>query len=205
MFLGAREALDRGIACLIFDGPGRGGMLKLKNIKAIPDFEKPVGAAVDYLIRRGDIDPTRIALLGLSMGGYYVARAAAYERRVKACVIHFGCYNAFDDIYEYYPPIRPQLRWIVGAESEDGAREALSRFTLAGSIGRIECPLLILHGEDDMITNPQAARRIHDEAECEKQLKVYKSGEPGSIHCGYDRHTEILPLIHDWIRERIDG
>jgi dipeptidyl aminopeptidase/acylaminoacyl peptidase len=202
-FLGAKEALDRGIACIIVDGPGRGGMLRLKNVKAIPDFEKPVGAIVDYLAGRGDVDCTRIGLLGLSMGGYYMARAAACEKRVKACVVLFGPYNAYDDIYEYYPPLRPQMWWIVGASSEEEVKRRLSKFTLAGSVDKIECPLLVVHGEDDFITSPRAAMRIYDEAKCEKELKFYRSGEPGSIHCGYDNHTQVYSLIHDWIYDRI--
>lgn len=64
------------IACAIVDGPGRGGMLRLKKVQAIPDYEKPTGAIIDYLETRDDVDPTRVALLGVSMGGYAVARAA---------------------------------------------------------------------------------------------------------------------------------
>ncbi|MEE8074652.1 MAG: alpha/beta fold hydrolase [Candidatus Binatia bacterium] len=202
-FLGAKEASDRGIACIIVDGPGRGAMLRLKNVKAIPDFEKPVAAIIDYLARRGDVDLTRIGLLGLSMGGYYMARAAAFEKRVKACVVLFGPYNAYTDIYEYYPPLRPQMWWIVGAGSEEEVKRKLGKFTLAGSVDKIECPLLVVHGEDDFITSPKAAMRIYDEAKCEKELKFYKAGEPGSIHCGYDNHTEVFSFIHDWIYDKI--
>lgn len=202
-FLGSREAPARGIACVIVDGPGRGGMLRLQKVLARPDYEKPVGAIVDYLMRRDDVDRDRIALFGLSMGGFYAARAAAYEKRIKACVVHFGCYDALRDIYDFYPPLRGQFQWLVGAESEEQTRKALGKFTLRGSVERIECPLLILHGEDDLITDPRGAKRIYDEARCHKQLRFFKSGEPGSTHCGYDNHAEIFPFIHDWIRDRL--
>ena len=138
-------------------------------------------------------------------GGYYMARAAAYEKRVKACAVLFGPYDVVTDIYEYYSPLRSQMWWIVGAGSEEEAKRALGRFTLAGSADKIECPLLIVHGEDDFITSPTAARRLYDDAICEKELRLYKSGEPGSIHCGYDNHTEVFSLIHDWISDRLTG
>jgi dienelactone hydrolase len=202
-FIGASEATRRGLACLIVDGPGRGGMLRLQKSLAVPDFERPVKAMVDYLEARGDVDSNRIALMGVSMGGYYMTRAAAYEKRVRACVCHFGPYNAYTDIYQFYDPLKAQFRWITGSSTEDEVKERLSQFTLEGSIGRVECPLLILHGADDMITDPRAAQRIYDEARCEKELRFMQSGDPGAIHCSYDNHAEIFPFMHDWVAARI--
>ena len=204
-FIACREALLRGIACAIVDGPGRGGMLRLQKVQAIPDYEKPTGAIIDFLEARDDVDSRRVALLGVSMGRYYVARAAACDKRVKACVVHYGCYDVLTDIYEHYPPIQDQMRWLVGADSDQEARRALAEFTLKGRLEQIECPLLIIHGEDDLIIDPQGAQRIYDEAKCEKELRIFKSGEPGSNHCGYDNQAEIFPFIHDWIHDRVAG
>jgi dipeptidyl aminopeptidase/acylaminoacyl peptidase len=204
-FLASREAPARGNACVIVDGPGRGGMLRLQRVLARPDYEKPIGAIVDYLKSRGDLDADRIALFGLSMGGYYCARAAAYEKRVKACVFHFGAYDALSEIYDFYPPLRGQFQWIVGADSEAETRKRLSRFTLEGSAERIECPLLILHGEDDLVTDHNAARRLFAAARCDKEMRLFKSGEPGSTHCAYDNHAEVFPFIHDWLSDRLSA
>lgn len=85
---------------------------------------------------------------------------------MKACVVLFGPYNAYTDIYEYYPPLRPQMWWIVGAGSEEEVKRKLGEFTLSGVVDKIECPLLVVHGEDDIITSPKAAKRIYDEATC---------------------------------------
>ncbi len=202
-FVGGPEAARRGLALLIVDGPGRGGMLRLRHRLAIPDFERPVSAMVDYLESRGDVDAGRIALMGMSMGGYYVTRAAAWEKRVKACVSHFGPYDCYRDIYEFYEPLREQFRWITGSSTKDEVRRRLSRFTLAGSIGKVECPLLILHGEDDIITDPRCARQLHDEARCEKELRYFRSGEPGAIHCAYDNHAEVFSFMHDWVAAKV--
>ena len=202
-FVGGPEAAKRGLALLIVDGPGRGGMLRLRNSLAIPDFERPVTAMVDYLEARGDVDTNRIALMGMSMGGYYVTRAAAYEKRVNACVSHFGPYDCYRDIYEFYEPLRGQFRWITGSSSEEEVRRRLSRFTLAGSIEKVECPLLILHGEDDIITDPRCAHQTYNEARCEKELRYLRSGEPGAVHCSYDNHAEIFPFMHDWVAARV--
>lgn len=202
-FVGGPEAARRGLALLIVDGPGRGGMLRLRNSLAIPDFERPVSAMVDYLETRDDVDTQRIALMGMSMGGYYVTRAAAYEKRVKVCVSHFGPYDCFRDIYEFYKPLREQFRWITGSSTEEEVRHRLSQFTLAGSIEKVECPLLILHGEDDIITDPRCAQQTFAEAKCDKELRFIRSGEPGAVHCSYDHHAEIFPFMHDWVAARL--
>ncbi len=202
-FVGGPEAAKRGLALLIVDGPGRGGMLRLRNSLAIPDFERPITAMVDYLEARGDVDTNRIALMGMSMGGYYVTRAAAYEKRVKCCVSHFGPYDCYRDIYEFYEPLRGQFRWITGSSTEDEVRYRLSQFTLAGSIEKVQCPLLILHGEEDIITDPRCARQTYEEARCEKELRFLRTGEPGAVHCSYDNHAEIFPFMHDWVAARV--
>ena len=37
-----------------------------------------------------DVDAERIALMGISMGGYLAARAAAFEHRLSACILYNG-------------------------------------------------------------------------------------------------------------------
>src|SRR5688572_15011889 len=76
--------LARGMATLSFDGPGQGEGEYDFAIRG--DYEAPVKAVVDLLEKRSDVDPGRIGLWGVSLGGYYAPRAAAYEKRVKACI-----------------------------------------------------------------------------------------------------------------------
>lgn len=85
-FFAAAAALQRGYNVLTFEGPGQGEPLRLQRLPARPDYEVPVHAAVDYLMTRSEVDHERIALMGSSMGGYYAARGAAFEPRVKALI-----------------------------------------------------------------------------------------------------------------------
>ena len=83
--------LARGMATLAFDGPGQGEAEYELPIRG--DYEKPVGSVVDWLETRTDIDHSRIGLWGVSLGGYYAPRAAAFEKRVKACIALSGPYD----------------------------------------------------------------------------------------------------------------
>ena len=80
------EFAHRGISCLVIDTPGVGEPLRLRNVPSRPDSEVPTRAIVDYLEARADVDSSLIGLLGISLGGYYAPRSAAFERRIKACV-----------------------------------------------------------------------------------------------------------------------
>ena len=63
---------------MIFDGPGQGGTLRIQKIPTRVDYEIPVGASIDYLKSRNDVDMNKIALMGMSMGGYYAPRKCRF-------------------------------------------------------------------------------------------------------------------------------
>jgi fermentation-respiration switch protein FrsA (DUF1100 family) len=201
-FLGGKAAIERGLALLVVDMPGQGETLRHRGIVSRPDYEVPVGAAIDYLEGRPEVDGGRIALLGRSFGGYYAARAAAFEKRLAACAI-FGALYDGADLYDTYPPIRNQLRWLTGAKDLEDARERLKAFSLNGVVDKISCPLLVVHGEDDHLVPAWHAQRTHDEARTEKQLILYRRGEPGAIHCSYGGFPYTIPALLDWLTDRL--
>jgi dienelactone hydrolase len=89
----ARAANERGYHALLFDGPGMGKVLRLQGLPFRPDWEHVMTPVVDYLLTRGDVDPGRLALIGLSMGGFLAPRAAAFETRLKLVVANPGVYD----------------------------------------------------------------------------------------------------------------
>src|SRR5206468_2123736 len=83
--------LERGMATLVFDGPGQGEAEY--DIPIRGDFEAPVRAVIDYIESREDLDRNRVGIMGVSLGGYYSARAAAFEKRIQACISLSGPYS----------------------------------------------------------------------------------------------------------------
>ena len=80
------EARKYGWNCLIIEGPGQwGALMNNPGLFFRPDYEKPIGAAVDYLMTRNDTDKDKIAIIGYSMGGYLCVRGAL-DPRIKACI-----------------------------------------------------------------------------------------------------------------------
>ena len=95
-FSNAAAALARGYNALAFEGPGQGGMIIDRGIPFRPDWEAVVTPVVDYALTRTDVDPTRLALIGLSFGGYLAPRAVTVEHRIAACISDGGNADLFD-------------------------------------------------------------------------------------------------------------
>src|SRR5215203_1499979 len=77
-------ALERGWNVLLAEGPGQTGFLRFHpRVSFRPDYEAPVGAIINYVLSRGDVDPQWLALYGISYGGYFASRAAAHDDRIK--------------------------------------------------------------------------------------------------------------------------
>jgi dipeptidyl aminopeptidase/acylaminoacyl peptidase len=84
---GVPEALARGLNVVLFHGPGQRGLLHRHPDQVFRhDYEVPIGAIIDYLEKRSDVDVSQIALYGYSLGGYFAPRAAAFEPRIRAVI-----------------------------------------------------------------------------------------------------------------------
>jgi hypothetical protein len=87
---GGSGAYARGYNVLLFDGPGQQTMLFDRGVPFRPDWEAVITPVVDYLLARQDVDAARIAIYGISQGGFWVARALAFEHRIAAGVADPG-------------------------------------------------------------------------------------------------------------------
>lgn len=205
IFFGGRQVLERGWALLLVDTPGRGSSIYLRGIPTRSDYEIPTKACIDYLNSRDDVNSDRIALMGISMAGYYAPRAAAFEKRVKALVCWSGCYSILDDLYIFCEHLRPTVRRLLGDVDDAGARMRLKSFSMAGLAKNITCPTLITHGAADRLMNVEGARKLFAEIGCaDKTLKIYDEKDAaGKIHCSHDYWSENVPYMLDWLEERL--
>ena len=87
---GIADALERGWNAVTFDGPGQNAALVRQGLPFRPDWEKVITPVVDHLLTRPDVDPGKIALLGVSQAGYWVPRSVAFEPRIAAAVADPG-------------------------------------------------------------------------------------------------------------------
>lgn len=105
----ARAALERGYNCLIFEGPGQGGVIREQGLPFRYDWEKVVTPVVDFALKQPVVDPEKVALMGISFGGYLAPRAVAFEHRVKACIANGGVYDFYNNMIKKIPGITEEI------------------------------------------------------------------------------------------------
>jgi dipeptidyl aminopeptidase/acylaminoacyl peptidase len=150
--------LARGMATLAFDGPGQGEGEYDFAIRG--DYETPVAAVVDFVEARRDLDPGRIGLWGVSLGGYYAPRAAAFEKRIKACIALSGPFEWLR-IYDALPPLtRDTFKVRSKSRTDAEARGRAATLTLAGAARNVTCPLFVMAGKQDRLVPWQDAERL---------------------------------------------
>ncbi|KAI1611856.1 Alpha/Beta hydrolase protein [Exophiala viscosa] len=116
MQMGA-SAIQRGWNVLTIEGPGQPTVRRYQGLGFIPDYEKVLVPAVNWLANRTDIDMSKLALAGISMGGYLAARAAAYEPRIKALVLDDGVWDVQASIESGFPTELLQI-YAAGNQTE---------------------------------------------------------------------------------------
>ena len=205
------EFAARGWHTLAIDGPGQGESIRLRDIRTRHDYEAAGTAAYEYLTRRPEVDATKVAVMGYSFGGYYAPRIVAFEKRYAGCIafgaMHWSMEEWVDGIRQAVKTDAKksaqshfQVPWVFGAKDLDHAVEMAQRFNLAGVAGRIECPFLVLHGENDRIVPLDSARKLYDAVGSKnKTLKVFTATDGSAEHVQVDNRQVGVDYIADWL------
>jgi alpha-beta hydrolase superfamily lysophospholipase len=119
----AAAATRRGYNCIAFDGPGQGAVLRDQGLTFRPDWETVVSAVIDAALERPEVDPDRIALMGTSLGGFLAARAAAFEHRLAALILH----DAIFDIRSGLRSLPPELLDLATDGKDEDSHKASRR------------------------------------------------------------------------------
>jgi len=189
--------LARGLATLAFDGPGQGESEYDFAIRG--DYEVAVKAVIDWLERRQDVDAGKIGLWGVSLGGYYAPRAAAFEKRVKACIGLSGPYD-FGAIWDALPELtRETFRVRSKCATQDDARRHALTLSMRGVAQQITCPLYLVAGKQDRLVPWQDAERVARETSGPVELVAIEDGN----HVANNRVYKYRTQSADWMAQQL--
>ncbi|MGH9064502.1 MAG: alpha/beta hydrolase family protein [Acidimicrobiales bacterium] len=188
--------LRRGLATLSLDGPGQGETGYFAPLR--PDYEVAPRAVLDHLGGRQDLDLEAVGIVGVSLGGYYAPRTAAFEPRVKA-VCSIGGPHTFGAFF----PDRPEISkaaFMHGSwtSSVEEAQRVADRLTLAGVLERVTQPFLVIFGKQDRLVPFEQAERVASEA-VNATLVMYPEGNHVCNNIPY----KYRPLAGDWMQEQL--
>lgn len=183
--------LAQGLAVLALDWPGSGeSALDVAPTADGDDFTDGVFALA---AREPAIDPTRVGLLGFSLGGAVAARAATQDRRIGAVVAVTPPYDPRAWFARAQPLLRRHLATFVGGEAQAAA--LAGEFALPGVVERLRCPLLVLGAGRDLIVPPEEALRYCAAAGERGTLLWYPDGSHGL----YDELPEWTAEAARWL------
>ena len=188
----------RGISCLCVDQPGTGEALRLENLPATYASEEWASAWVDWLVEQPFVDPKRIGMTGISLGGHFAPRAVAFEPRFAsgAC---WGANHNWAEVQQKrlkregenpVPHYWAHVRWVFGAKDQDEFFEKAEGMNLNGVMDRIKVPFLVTHGAHDRQIDVAYAHQSYEQLvnSPKRELKIFTEREGGVEH--------VLSLIH---------
>jgi len=205
----------RGISTLCVDQPGTGETLRLQNLPAIPESERWASKAVDWLETQPDVDPRRIGMTGISLGGHYAPRAVAFEPRFASGAV-WGANHNWAEVQQKrlrregenpVPHYWSHVMWVFGASDMDDFFRRAEGMTLNGVMDRITVPFLITHGAEDRQISVDYAHQSYDQLvnASRRELKIFTAREGGVEHVGADNMSFGRDYIADWFAETLGG
>ncbi|MGE4431382.1 MAG: alpha/beta hydrolase family protein [Sphingobium sp.] len=205
----------RGISTLCVDQPGSGEALRLQGLPIDPHSENWASKAVDWLEQQAEVDPARIGMTGISLGGHFAPRAVAYEPRFAsgAC---WGANHNWAEVQQKrlrregenpVPHYWAHVMWAFGAQDMEDFHAKSADMNLNGHMDRIKVPFLVTHGAQDRQISVDYAHQAHAQLvnSPRAELKIFTAREGGVEHVGADNMAYGRDAIADWFADTLGG
>jgi uncharacterized protein len=195
----APAVIGAGLSMLFVDARGH-GRSDAAEFMSMPRFAEDLHAAVAWLRERPDVDGSRIALLGHSVGAGAALLVASRDPRIAAVVSIASMAHPREMIGRSFRRYRAP-RWLVRAalltiERTIGYR--FDDFAPVHTIARIDAPVLVLHGLEDHTVPIVDAQRLAESGSSASLWLV-----PGADHRSLDGFLPILPEVVAHLREAL--
>jgi len=185
----------RGVATLTLDGPGQGEAEEALPFE--PAWERVAQAVLETARGWADVDADRVALVGVSMGGYFALRGALLGEPVRAACALGGFVQYADEW-----PVQPELtkrafQYRTHSANREEATEKTRAFSLLGRMEEIRCPVLVLEGgKDRHRNNPNSLSTI---ARGRFERLFYPEGG----HVCNNVSARYRPRVADWVADHL--
>ena len=218
-FAGAAAAAERGYRVLTFEGPGQGQVILEQGLPFRADWENVVAPVIDYVVKRVDVDSSRVALSGLSLGGVLAPRAAAFEKRIAAVIAHCGLYD-FHQVYAAEMPMTEaeinaaisQISlvrwlfghgmWVTGTSTPFEFLDAVKGFSVANGVAEsISCPALVCDDLDPRVR--EQPQQLYDHLTTAKTFLRFSAEEGADELCQAGASRLASARILDWLDDTL--
>lgn len=205
----------RGISTLCVDQPGTGETLRKQGLPATWKSEEWGTPVFEWLAARPDVDERRIGITGISLGGFYAPRVAAFEPRIASGAV-WGANHNWAEVQQKrlkregenpVPHYWNHVQWVFGAKDQEDFLEKSAGMHLNGVMEKIRVPFLVTHGAKDRQISVDYAHQSYEQLvnSPRRELKIFTDREGGVEHVGADNMTFGRSYIADWFAETLGG
>ena len=209
-----RYFVDRGYSVALVDLPGQ-GLVQEQGLHWEVKTERSIGAVIDELIARFGVDTRKLALLGMSLGGYFACRAAAHEPRLAAVIATTPLHRP----RELFARVAKQEAEADEGTASDAAHtnrqvilwkagvadiaELIQRWEGHGvDPTLVEVPFLSVIGAQEGSVWQDQAKEWHEKIPSAKKSIVILSPESGAdVHCQGNNPLRLVQEADGWLRE----
>jgi esterase FrsA len=208
----AEGAMKEGMAALVVDAPGTGQTTFDHAPEAVVAWQ----AALDALATRPEIDGNRLGAFGVSRGGLWVMRLAAFDARIKGLIScapgGVGYWGTAEERAEWRKAAaeRAKTNWFGprGTKpaprpiTEEEQRKEFLRWSLKdnGLLDKLTMPMYLVNGKIDHLTpigNLYLA--LESGPPTGRVARVY----PDDGHIAAKNEREWGPAAWQWLREQL--
>jgi alpha-beta hydrolase superfamily lysophospholipase len=224
-------ALAHGYSVLTYEGPGQGSVLREQGLHMQADWETPNAAVLSQFLSTHS-RPTKIVLLGESLGGYLAPRAAAYDSRIDGVVAFDVWFDGYAIATRKVPAAAFWLRahgyehlldelaqrssdpgarwsvengeWVFGVSGPFAVLDTFKSYDLAPVAGRITQDVLLLAGTADHFVPLEQLQRERASLTRARSVTavVFDRDSGGSLHCQIGAPTLWQATLFDWLAAR---
>jgi pimeloyl-ACP methyl ester carboxylesterase len=207
-------------------------VLREQGLGFIGEWERVVTPVVSHCAKLDFVDPSQIALLGYSFGGFLAPRAAAFEHRLAAVV----CVDGLFDIYQAFAgSISQELRSLLDEHKVDEINHAVAvgrtkstnmrwavehgcwafqartpyefldrtrTMSLRGLTAQIQCPVLVCDAEDDRFFRGQPQQLV-DALGARATHRRLTSADAAGDHCHVGASDLLNQVVMDWLQDTL--
>jgi alpha-beta hydrolase superfamily lysophospholipase len=225
----ARAGLERGFTVFVGQGPGQIGTLRFYPKSVFrPDYEKPISAMIDVALAQRGVDPRKLALYGISLGGYFATRGAEHDQRIKAVILNspivdlraymLGFVGGEEGLKKMPPLMLSEVDSVpdnemhptqkllfkdacqrFGVDSLAGWFERLEAFKAVDRLDQIRCPALAMVGAGE---GPEALRQMETfaaRASGPVARRIFQVAEGADMHCQLGNLPLSNAVLYDWL------
>ena len=220
---------------MTFEGPGQGAVVREQGLPFRPDWEAVVTPVLDHMLTPPGVDARRIALLGLSFGGYLAPRAAAFDRRLSACIANGGVFDFMASNLPAGMTRKAAARWIRDEPATANqricdlmAKSTDTRWAVQNGMFTFGSPSpavwflaaldYTLEGVAEQIRCPVLvidteaehgfagqAPALYESLTCEKAFLLFTAEEGAEDHCQVGSPMLSAQRTFDWLEETLSA